>query len=66
LHYSLSTRPLGLSGTTPKVPKALVVSSSLRPKLNLAMAEVSHDIILVASPDVEMVLELDSVADWSL
>ena len=30
------------------------------------MAEVSHDIILVASPDVEMVLELDSVADWSL
>jgi len=40
----------------------LAASSSLRSKLNLAMAEASDDRILVAGPDVEMVLEPDSVA----
>ena len=46
-----------MSETTHKVPKALAASSSLRSKLNLAMAEVSDDRILVAGPDVEMVLD---------
>jgi len=51
-----------VSGTTPKVPKALAASSSLRSKLNLATAEASDDRILVAGPDVEMELDPDSVA----
>jgi len=50
-----------ISGTT---PKALATSRSLRSKLNLAMAvaEVSDDRVLVASPDVETELDPDPVA----
>jgi len=53
-----------VSGTTPKAPKALAASRSLRSKLNLAMAvaEVSDDRVLVAGPDDETELVPDSVA----
>ena len=53
-----------VSGTTPKAPKALTASRSLRSKLNLAMAvaEVSDDRVLVAGPDDEKKLVLDPVA----
>jgi len=53
-----------VSGTTPKAPKALAASRSLRFKLNLAMAvaEVSDDRVLVASPDDETELVPGPVA----
>jgi len=55
---------IGFRGTTPKEPKALAASRSLRSKLNLAMAvaEVSDDRVLVASPSAEVELGL-SISD---
>ena len=51
-------------GTTPRAPKALAASRSLRSKLNLTMAvaEVSDDRVLLANPDNETELVLDPVA----
>ena len=53
-----------VSGTTSKAPDALAASRSLRSKLNLAMAvaEVSNDRVLVASPSAEVELGL-SISD---
>jgi len=53
-----------VSRTTPKAPKALAASRSLRCKLNLAMAvaEVSDDRVLLANPDNKTELVLDPVA----
>ena len=53
-----------VSGITPKAPKALAASRSLRSKLNLTMAvaEVSDDRVLLANPDNETELVLDPVA----
>jgi len=53
-----------VSGTTPKAPKALAASRSLSSKLNLemAVAEVSEDRVLLANPDnkTEIVLDPDA------
>ena len=63
MYQGLGTGPL-YSGTTPKASKATAASRSRSSKLNLAMAvaEVSEDRILFASPGSEAELAINPVA----